>query len=100
MNFSPAAIYAWYRRTIRHPKWRWWLVAATVLYLATPVDLLPDFLLPIGVIDDVAIAGLLIAELSQVGMEYLKNRQVNQPPTAPAATDEAENTVDVDATQA
>ena len=44
MNFSPAAIYAWYRRTIRHPKWRWWLVAATVLYLATPVDLLPDFL--------------------------------------------------------
>ncbi|MEM6501891.1 MAG: YkvA family protein [Cyanobacteria bacterium P01_C01_bin.89] len=94
MNFSPAALYAWYRRTIRHPKWRWWLVAATLLYLATPVDLIPEFLLPVGFIDDIALAGLMIVELSQLGMDYLKERRGNG---EGATSEEATTTVDVDA---
>ena len=97
MKISPAALYAWYRRTIRHPKWRWWLIAATVLYLVMPLDLIPDFFLIAGQIDDVALAGLLIAELSQVGMDYLKQRKGAQDTaTAEAAGTAAGTTVDVD----
>ena len=94
MKFSPAALYAWYRRTIRHPKWRWWLVAGTLVYLVMPVDLLPDILLPgIGFIDDMALVGLMVAELSQIGMDYLKQRQDDKNKVKP---EEPATTVDVD----
>ncbi len=99
MNFSPAALYAWYRRTIRHPKWRWWLIVGTVLYFVMPFDISPDFFPIVGQIDDVALAGLLLAELSQVGMEYLKQRKGGQESaTAEAAstTEAGTTTVDVD----
>ncbi|MEM9771339.1 MAG: YkvA family protein [Cyanobacteria bacterium P01_D01_bin.73] len=100
MKFSPAALYAWYRRTIRHPKWRWWLVAGTVAYLVMPFDISPDFFPIVGQIDDVALVGLLIAELSQVGMDYVKERRGNKVGTATNASvnaDEATTTIDVDA---
>ena len=96
MKISPAALYAWYRRTIRHPKWRWWLVAGTLAYLALPVDLLPDVFLPFGLIDDMALVGLMVAELSQVGMDYLKQRN-NAKNASTSTPEEGGATIDVDA---
>ena len=56
----------------------------------------------VGQIDDVALVGLLIAELSQIGIEYVKKRQDNKATVdtsvnASVNQDNATTTVDVDA---
>ncbi|NJP11877.1 MAG: DUF1232 domain-containing protein [Leptolyngbyaceae cyanobacterium RU_5_1] len=35
-------LYNWYRNTLRHPKYRWWIILGTLLYLLSPVDISPD----------------------------------------------------------
>ncbi|MBL8328299.1 MAG: DUF1232 domain-containing protein [Rubrivivax sp.] len=50
-------------RALRHPRAPFWLKAATaglVLYLLSPVDLLPDVLPVIGVVDDLVLLPLAI----------------------------------------
>jgi len=66
--------YTWYKQTIRHPKYRWFLIGGTLLYLVSPIDIAPDFIPIIGWIDDAAIATLLVAELSQVFLEFMNKR--------------------------
>lgn len=75
MSFSIQSLYNWYRNTVRNPKYRWWVVLATVVYLLSPFDISPDFLPIVGQIDDIALATLLISELSQMAIEYFKSRQ-------------------------
>lgn len=58
-------IYNLYRNIIRHPKYRGWIIAATLLYLLSPLDISPDVFPIIGWIDDGMIATLLITEVSQ-----------------------------------
>jgi uncharacterized membrane protein YkvA (DUF1232 family) len=72
MSISIQSIYNWYRDVIRNPKYRWWIIAGTLLYLLSPIDISPDFLPVIGWIDDGVIATLLVAELSQIFLERLK----------------------------
>jgi uncharacterized membrane protein YkvA (DUF1232 family) len=100
MNFSIQSVYNWYRDTIRNPKYRWWIILGTMAYLVSPIDIAPDFLPIVGQIDDVAIAVLLISEISQMSIDYFKSRQ-NQTASASEATaspSEAKaSTVDVDA---
>ncbi|MEL6381086.1 MAG: YkvA family protein, partial [Cyanobacteria bacterium J06626_18] len=50
------SFYAWYRQTLRTPKYRWLLIGGTLLYLFSPIDIAPDFIPVIGWIDDAAIA--------------------------------------------
>ena len=76
------SFYAWYRRTLRSPKYRWLLVAGTLLYLISPIDIAPDFIPIVGWIDDAALATLLVSEVSQLFLEFLKNRKVNSQPQA------------------
>lgn len=66
--------YSWYKQTMRHPKYRWFLIGGTLLYLISPIDIAPDFIPIIGWIDDAAIATLLAAEVSQVLLEFLHQR--------------------------
>ena len=40
-------------------------IAAALLYLLSPVDLVPDFIPGIGLLDDVAVLGLVLHALSQ-----------------------------------
>lgn len=71
MNFSES-IYNWYKSIIRNPKYRWWIIAGSLVYLISPIDISPDFIPIIGWIDDGMIATLLVAEVSQILMERLK----------------------------
>ena len=69
MNFSIQSVYNWYRETLRNPKYRWWIILGTLAYLVSPIDIAPDFLPVVGQIDDVAIAVLLISEVSQMAID-------------------------------
>jgi uncharacterized membrane protein YkvA (DUF1232 family) len=100
MNFSIQSVYNWYRETLRNPKYRWWIILGTLAYLVSPIDIAPDFLPVVGQIDDVAIAVLLISEVSQMATDYFKSRQTQtasaSEPTA-AYTEGTARTVDVEA---
>jgi uncharacterized membrane protein YkvA (DUF1232 family) len=79
MKISMTSIYNWYRNTLRNPKYRWWIVLGTLVYLISPFDIAPDFIPFIGEIDDVMLATLLVTEVSQLFLEKFKSRQQNTP---------------------
>ena len=85
------AFYNWYRATLRHPKYRWLLIGATLLYLVSPIDIAPDVIPIVGWIDDGIVATLLVTEVSQLLMGWL-NRSSDE-------TEEVATTVDVNAEQ-
>lgn len=99
MSFSIQSLYNWYRNTIRNPKYRWWLILGTIAYLFSPIDIAPDFIPIVGQIDDIAILTLLIAEVSQMLTQRLKERKDSDEQAfnqVDHATTE-DSTVDVDA---
>ncbi len=89
--------YDWYRNLIRNSKYRWVIILGTVLYLFSPIDLLPDFIPLIGQIDDTVVLGLLVAEVSSLLMDRLK-AQKDQTTATVDGTPSSNATVDVDAT--
>jgi uncharacterized membrane protein YkvA (DUF1232 family) len=100
MNFSIESLYKWYRDVIRNPKYRWWVIGGSLLYLISPLDISPDVFPIIGWIDDGVIATLLVAELSQVLLSRLKGKKETPPfdPEVAANTAATEPTfVDVNA---
>ena len=98
MNFSLSSLYDWYRSAIRHPKYRWWVMLGTVIYLISPIDIAPDFIPVLGQVDDVLLAGLLFTELSQMMMAKLQARQdTKNVANNVDSTNPASETVDVDA---
>ncbi|OLP20408.1 hypothetical protein BST81_01385 [Leptolyngbya sp. 'hensonii'] len=101
MNFSIQSVYTWYRNTLRNPKYRWWIIGGTLVYLLSPFDIAPDFLPILGQIDDLAIVTLLVAEVSSLLMDTYKTRRKEAPQTTPTAEGagdaESNGTVDVDA---
>jgi uncharacterized membrane protein YkvA (DUF1232 family) len=78
MNQPVQSFYDWYQKTIKHPKYRWVLVAGTVLYLISPIDISPDFIPIVGWIDDAVVASLLVAELSQIFLMLLTSKRTGQ----------------------
>src|SRR6478672_2221421 len=74
MNFSIQSVYNWYRETIRNPKYRWWLILGSLVYLFSPIDIAPDFIPIVGWIDDGIILTLLVSEVSQMLAGRLKAR--------------------------
>ena len=97
MNFSIESVYNWYRDVIRNPKYRWWIIGASLLYLISPIDISPDFLPIVGWIDDGVIATLLVAELSQVLLTRLKGSKDGDATEATTARETKDTTVDVNA---
>lgn len=98
MKFSVESLYNWYRETIRNPKYRWWIVGGSLLYLLSPIDISPDIFPIIGWIDDGVIATLLVAEVSSMVLDRLKagkSSDTAATPTAEATV--ADSTVDVNA---
>jgi uncharacterized membrane protein YkvA (DUF1232 family) len=96
-TFTVQSIYNWYREAMRHPQWRWLVIGGSLLYLVSPFDISPDIFPVIGWLDDGVIAGLLVAELSQIMMQRLKTGKTTTetPPAATTAT--TAETVDVKA---
>ncbi|MBC7822727.1 MAG: DUF1232 domain-containing protein [Candidatus Parcubacteria bacterium] len=88
--------YDWYRNLIRNSKYRWVIIVGTLLYLISPIDLLPDFIPLIGQIDDGIVVTLLVAELSGMLLDRVK-AQKNKNVAADTTVASAE-TVDVNAT--
>ena len=98
MNFSLSSLYDWYRNAIRHPKYRWWVMLGTVIYLISPIDIAPDFIPILGQLDDVMLAGLLFTELSQMMIAKIQSRQENNPNNPSTTTENpGDKTVDIDA---
>jgi len=103
MSFSIQSLYNWYRNTLRNPKYRWWIILGTFAYLLSPFDISPDFLPIVGQIDDLAIATLLISEVSQMAIEYFKSVQKAEDDDEVSGANHPENptansTVDVQST--
>ncbi|MBW4674605.1 MAG: DUF1232 domain-containing protein [Desmonostoc geniculatum HA4340-LM1] len=100
MKFSIQSVYTWYRDLLRNPKYRWWVILGTLVYLVSPIDFLPDVFPVVGQIDDVFLLTLLVGEVSGLVIEGWKARKgdVNTEAsnTTEASTSTA-STIDVDA---
>jgi uncharacterized membrane protein YkvA (DUF1232 family) len=65
-NATVEAVYSWYRSLVSNPKYRWWVIGASLLYVVSPIDIAPDFIPFIGQIDDAVVITLLASELVQL----------------------------------
>lgn len=90
-------IYDGYRKLMRESKYRWLIILGSLLYLLSPIDLLPDFIPVIGWIDDGLVLTLLIAEVSQTLIEKVRVRKAdaNEVVTTVDATVKESETIDV-----
>jgi len=98
MAFSIQSVYSWYRNIIRNPKYRWWVILGTIVYVISPFDIAPDFIPVVGQIDDVLLMTLLVSEVSQIVVESVKRRQgkvANDGGNSPATN--SDETVEVNA---
>jgi uncharacterized membrane protein YkvA (DUF1232 family) len=77
MNQMVQSFYGWYKRTLEHPQYRWVLVAATLVYLLSPIDISPDFIPIIGWIDDAVVASIFVASMSQIMLSSLTKRRTD-----------------------
>ncbi|MGV0106142.1 YkvA family protein [Nostoc sp. DSM 114167] len=102
MKFSIQSLYTWYRSVLRNPKYRWWVILGTLVYLVSPFDVLPDFIPVVGEIDDVFLLTLLVGEVSGLVIEGWKARKgevgTEVPNTTEGSTSSSSgSTIDVDA---
>jgi uncharacterized membrane protein YkvA (DUF1232 family) len=66
MNIFLKSLYNWYRQVIRNPRYGWLVVAASLVYLFSPLDLAPDVIPLLGQIDDIVIISILATEVLNV----------------------------------
>jgi uncharacterized membrane protein YkvA (DUF1232 family) len=85
----------WYRKLIRHSKYRWLVLLGTLLYLVGPIDISPDIFPVIGWIDDGLVATIAITEITQMLIDRKRRMQTVAEDTAPI--DSNETVVDVEA---
>lgn len=68
-----------YRKLIRNSKYRWIVIIASLAYIVSPVDLLPElFTFPVGLIDDGLVATLLVTEVATILTEKMKAKKVDR----------------------
>ncbi|NJK28556.1 MAG: DUF1232 domain-containing protein [Coleofasciculaceae cyanobacterium SM2_3_26] len=92
-------LYNWYRSVIRNPKYRWWIILGTLVYLFSPLDISPDVFPIVGQIDDVVLVTLLVSEVSAMLMEFFQGRIAKgQEESVKDAKSEPAETIDVEAT--
>ncbi|MFN6517280.1 MAG: YkvA family protein [Nostoc sp. CreGUA01] len=100
MKFSIQSVYTWYRDLLRNPKYRWWVILGTLVYLVSPIDFLPDVFPVVGQIDDVFLLTLLVGEVSGLVIEGWKARkgEVNtEASNTTGGSTSTASTIDVDA---
>ena len=57
-------------------KWNLSIIIGTIVYVVSPIDAIPDFILVGGWIDDVAIVGYAIRKLSTEMEQYKRSKYV------------------------
>ena len=85
------------RKALRNPKYRWAAIAAALFYFISPIDVVPDAIPILGLIDDGVIATFLITEVSQIVMEQLQNRKKRDNYAEVDAVKVNNNVIDVEA---
>jgi uncharacterized membrane protein YkvA (DUF1232 family) len=80
-TFPLESLYNWYRDLVANPKYRWWVIAGTLVYLLSPIDIAPDFIPFIGQIDDAIVVTLLATELAQVLRDRSSKTKANKAKT-------------------
>ena len=93
-TFPLESLYNWYRDIVANPKYRWWVVGGTLLYVLSPIDILPDVLPIIGQIDDAVVITLLATELSALLKE--RNATMKQKKATTASSQAANAPIEVD----
>jgi uncharacterized membrane protein YkvA (DUF1232 family) len=79
MKFLARPLHNLYSSALRNSKYRWLIVAASLVYLLSPFDLISDFIPVLGWVDDGVIATVLVAEVSELFQEKLRaKRQKDQ----------------------
>jgi uncharacterized membrane protein YkvA (DUF1232 family) len=96
-TFPLNTIYTWYSNLVSNPKYRWWVIAGTLMYLVSPIDIIPDFIPFIGEIDDAVVVTLLATEVVQVLKD--RNAAVKQKQATQAAANVTAETVEVNAVE-
>jgi uncharacterized membrane protein YkvA (DUF1232 family) len=80
-NFSLDSVYTWYRDLVGNPKYRWWVIGGTLVYLLSPIDVIPDIFPIVGQIDDAIVVTLLATEIGRLLMDRSKNIKQKADPT-------------------
>jgi len=73
------SFYTWYRQMLRDSLFRWLVILGTLLYLLSPIDIAPDVIPILGWIDDGLLITVLVSELSQVVVAWLRSSSQPQP---------------------
>jgi uncharacterized membrane protein YkvA (DUF1232 family) len=92
MNFNLQSLHNWYRSLLQNPKYRWWVVGASIVYLVSPIDLAPDFIPFVGLIDDTLIISLLVSEVASIAKAKLQSHNTR---STKSNSDATEQVVDV-----
>ncbi len=88
MNFNLQSLHNWYRSLLQNPKYRWWVVGASIVYLVSPIDLAPDFIPFVGLIDDTLIISLLVSEVASIAKAKLQAHNTRSTKSNPDATEQ------------
>jgi uncharacterized membrane protein YkvA (DUF1232 family) len=86
MNFNLQSLHNWYRSLLQNPKYRWWVVGASLVYLVSPIDLAPDFIPFVGLIDDTLIISLLVSEVASIAKAKLQSHNTRSTKSSPDVT--------------
>ncbi len=66
-----------FKTALQHSKWRWFVLLLVLVYIVSPIDLLPEAVFaPIGLIDDSVLLSFIVSALVAVRKERkLKNNK-------------------------
>ncbi len=76
------ALFRGIARDPRTPRREKWLLAATALWLASPIDLIPEFIPILGPLDDAVVAALVLRRVVRViGSQVIEDHWRGNPAT-------------------
>jgi uncharacterized membrane protein YkvA (DUF1232 family) len=97
MAFPLESLYNWYRDIVANPKYRWWVIGGTLLYVLSPIDIIPDVFPIIGQIDDAVVITLLATEIASLLKD--RNAAMKQKRDDKAAETRAAESVEVESVE-
>lgn len=74
------SFYDWYKNALNKKGFRWVIIIFTLIYILSPIDLIPEaFLSVIGLTDDGVLLGLMVSALVSINREYkMSKKQAKQ----------------------